>query len=812
MSALRHDLKIASRLLTRNPLFTSVAILTLALGIGLNTAVFSAIDALLLRPLPGAYNPDELVQLYRKWPGMDYGSNSPSSFRDVEERTHDVFSGVAAWAFVPLSVSADGRSERLMGAIASANFFQVYGVSAERGRTFVAQEDSGAGGHPVTVISHALWAGRFASDPNIVGRTVTLNGAPYTIIGVASREFHGPIPVVTPAMWVPLMQIDQIRPESKGALTYRGNNFMNVEARLKPGVTMEQAASRVKAVVVQLQQELPDFYKDAGITFVPQKDAGIHPTMRQAQVGLSGVVMSVVLMLLLIACVNVANLFLARARDRWREMAVRQSLGASRAVLIRQLLTESIVFSVIAGSIGLFVAWGAITVLNGISLPFDVDFTPDIRLSPVVLLFTLAITLVTGLLFGLAPALQATRPSLVPSLKGEAPAGGSKSRMSRSLVVMQMALSLVLLVSASLFLRNLRAATSVDKGFDSSNLILATLNPALQGYDRARTDQFYRELVERIQAIPNVNAVGLADQVPLGLGSSDTGVEVPGYTPAPNESMSIYYASAAPGYFAAMGIPILKGRAFTVQDDTLAPRVIIVNERFAQRFFKDGDALGRTLKTGRQERTIVGIVPTGKYKSLGEDPTAYMYFPEAQRWSAELTLHIRTAGSPTAIVPTLRSEVAALDPAMPLSNVRTMEQYLGTALLPARLTGSVLGIFGLLGLLLAAVGMYGVMAYSVAQRTREIGIRMAIGAAHGQVLSLVMRQGMTLVGIGAVIGLAGAFGASRLVRGLLIGGQAVDPLTFIGVPLILLAVSALAIWVPARRAGAVNPVTAIKSE
>ncbi len=812
MSALRHDLKIALRHLTKSPLFTSVAILTLALGIGLNTAVFSAIDALLLRPLPGAREPDRLVQLYRKWPGMDYGSNSPPSFRDLEERTGDVFSGVTAWAFVPLSVSADGRSERLMGAMAAANFFQVYGVPAERGRTFVAQEDSGAGGHPVTVISHAMWAGRFASDPNIVGRTITVNGAPYTIVGVASAAFHGPIPVVTPVMWVPLAQIDHIRPESRGALTFRGNNFMNVEARLKPGVTMEQAASRVKAVAAQLQQEMPDFYRDAGITFVPQKNAGIHPTMRQAQVGLSGVVMGVVLMLLLIACVNVANLFLARARDRWREMAVRQSLGATRSVLIRQLITESLVFSLIAGGIGLFVAWGTITVLNGISIPFDVYFTPDVRLSPSVLLFTLAITVVTGLLFGLAPALQATRPSLVPTLKGEAPAGGGRSRMSRSLVVVQMALSLVLLASASLFLRNLREATTVDKGFDSSRLVLATVNPQLQGYDRARTDQFYRELVERVQAIPNVKAVGLADQVPLGLGSSDTRVEVPGYTPAQEENMSVFFASAAPGYFEAMGIPILRGRSFTVQDDSLAPAALIVNERFVERFFKDADAVGHTLKVSGRERTIVGVVPTGKYRSLGEDPTAYMYFPEAQRWSAELTLHIRTAGSPAAIVPALRSAVAALDPAMPISNVRTMEEYLGTALLPARLTGSVLGIFGILGLLLAAGGMYGVMAYSVSQRTREIGIRMAIGAGHGQVLGLVMRQGMTLVGIGAAVGLAGAFAASRLVRGLLIGGEAVDPLTFIVVPLVLLAVSAVAIWVPARRAGAVNPVAAIKTE
>lgn len=812
MSSLRHDLKIATRLLMKNPLFTTIAILTLAIGIGLNTAVFSAIDALLLRPLPGVREPDQLVQLYRKRPGMDYGSNNPLSFRDLQERTKDVYSGVTAWAFTALSLSSDGRSQRLMGQLVAANFFQVLGVNAERGRVFATQEDSGAGGHPVLVISHSLWKGRFAGDPAVVGRSVTLNGAPYTIVGVAPASFRGALPFVTPAMWVPLMQLDQVRPDARGSLQSRNSNFMTLVARLRPGVSMEQAESRMKVVASQLAEEMPDAYKDSGITFVPQSEAGIHPTMRSAQVGLSVVVMAVVLMLLLIACVNVANLFLARARDRWREMAVRQSLGASRGVLIRQLMTESILFSVIAGAIGLFVAWAGIVLLNGIPLPFDVDFSPDIRLSPAVLLFALGLALVTGVLFGLAPALQATRPSLVPTLKGEAPAGGSRSRMSRGLVVVQMALSLILLVSASLFLRNLRAATTIDKGFDSSNLVLATVDPGLQGYDRARSEQFFRLVQERVATIPGVRGVGLADQVPLGLGSSDTGVDVPGYTPAPNESMNIYYTSVAPGYFDAMGIPMLRGRAFTIQDDSMAPRALVVNERFVQRFFHEGEALGRTLKVGSREYTVIGIVRTGKYKSLGEDPTAFIYFSQAQRWSSSMTLHIRTAGDPVAVIPALRAEVAALDPAIPLSDVRTMEEYLGTALLPARLTGSVLGIFGVLGLLLAAVGMYGVMAYSVAQRTREIGIRMAIGAAHFQVLGLVMRQGMALVSVGAVVGLAGALAAARLVRGLLIGGQAVDPLTFAGVPLVLIAVAALAIWVPARRAASVNPVSAIKAE
>ena len=812
MQSLLQDLRLARRLLFKSPVFTTVVVLTLALGIGLNTAVFSAVDALLLRPLPGVQDPQHVVLLYRSWPGdVKYGSSSIPHYLDVRERSGDVFSAVGIWNFETMNVSADGRPQRVLGAMVSANYFSLLGVSPAKGRLFLPEEDQGRGAHPVAVLSWNTWQGMFGGDPAIVGKNFVLNGQSYQIVGVAPAEFKSIIPVVSPALYVPLMQFDQIRPESKAQWDNRGSNFMNVIARLKPGVTVAAANARMTALIAQLRTEHPDDYKQSGITIVRQSDAGVHPMFRSATIGLSSVVMAVVLILLLVACVNVANLFLARARDRAREMAIRLSLGAKRSALIRQLLVESFMYAAVATVVGLGIAEWAMSLANRITLPVDVDFSPNLTLSPTVLAFTVVVSLVTALLFGIAPALQATRPSLIPALKGEAPAGESRSRISRGLVVAQMALSIILLVSAGLFLRNLKAATTADKGFVSDHLLIAETDPGLQGYNEARSREFYRRLLERLSANPAVKDVALAEEVPLGLNENDTGVEIPGYVPAANENMSVQLNYASPRYFETMGIPV-KGRGFLAQDDTTARKVLVVNQRFADKYFPGKDAIGQTVKLRGAEHTIVGVVPTGKYQRLGEDPTAFMYIALAQHWNSGMMIHIRTAGEPTALIPALRAEVAALDPTLPLSNVRSMDNILGIALLPARLTGAVLGIFGLLGLALAAIGTYGVMAYSVAQRTREIGIRMAIGAASGDVVRLVMGQGMTLVGIGMAIGLAGAFGASRLIRGVLYGGGENDPLTFVAVPIVLAAVAVLAIWIPARRAAALDPLLALRQE
>ena len=813
MPSLVQDLRYARRILTKSPLFTAVVVVTLAIGIGLNTAVFSAIDTLLLKPLPGVRAPDELVQLYRSWPGgVNYGSNSIPHYQDVRDRSSDVYSGVAAWGFDQVSLTWAGRPQTAFGMSVSANFFNVLGVAPLFGRTFVPAEAVGPGAHPVVVLSYHGWKQLFGGDSSVVGKSVILDGRDYTIVGVTPKEFGGPMPIVTPELFVPLMQVNELRPGNGDVIKARGSNSFNVVARLKPGVTLAQANDRMTALILALRQEFPDQYKDNGIYLVPEPEAGIHPMFKNAEVGLSSVVMGVVAILLLIACVNVANLFLARSRDRAREMAIRLSLGAGRRALIRQLLVESFLFALVSGVAGLAVAWWAIGIANGISLPMDITFRPGLSVSPAVLLFSLGITVVTGFLFGLAPALQATRPSLVPALKGEEAAGESRSRLTRTLVVAQVALSIILLVSAGLFLRNLSQATRIDKGFDANHLLIGGIDPGLQGYTRARSDAFYSQLTERLMANPDVVAVGYTTNLPLSLNENDSGVRVPGYTPGKNENMSIQNSSVTPGYFKAMGIPLREGRAFRAQDDSGAAPVIVVNEQFVHRFWPGQDALGKTVHVHGRDWTVVGVVPTGKYFNLGEEPTAYLFTPEAQEWSYGLQIAIRTRDDPLTEVSALRNAVAALDPNMPLSDVRTMESHLGIALLPARVTGWALGIFGLLGLLLASLGIYGVMAYSVSQRTREIGIRMAIGAGSAAVIRLLMRQGLTLVLVGTAVGLGGAVGVARLIQGQLYGGSGFDPVTFVLVPVVLVVVAMGAIWVPARRAAGLDPVTALRQE
>jgi predicted permease len=813
LAALRQDLRFAGRMFRKSPLFTGIVITTLAIGIGLNTAVFAAVEALLLRPLPGVRAQNELVQLYRSTVGgSDLGSNSIPHFWDVQARSKAVFSGVAAWSLQNISISADGRPRATYGAMVSANFFSVLGATPMTGRFFTPQEDSGRGAHPVAVLSHSAWINFFGGDQNVVGRQVVLNGQNVTIIGIAQAEFSGVMPMATPALWAPLMQLALIRPGSESDFENRGNNYLNIIARLAPGVSVAQANARLSVVSAELLRELPDDYKDRGIRLIRQQDAGLHPSLRGAQIGLSAVVMTVVGMLLMIACVNVANLFLSRARDRAREMAIRLAMGARRGELIRQLLVESVVVSLAAGAVGMVVAYTAISLANRITLPIDIDFQPNLHLSPVVLAFALAIAVATGILFGLAPALQATSPALIPALKGEAPTGTSRSRTSKGLVIAQMAMSIVLLVCAGLFLVNLRSATTIDKGFSATSMLIADVDPGLQGYQRANTEAFYRGLIDRLKALPGVQDVGLSDSPPLGLNNSDTSVEVPGYVAAASEDLSTRYASVDPGYFSAIGIPLRSGRAFTVRDDSAAAAVIVVNERFAKKFWPGQDAVGKTVQTGGRLRTVIGVVPTGKYQRLGEDPQLFMYFPQAQRYVTGMSVMIRTTGDANRLTSALRREVAALDANMPLSNVRSMERHLGFSLLPARVAGAALGVFGLLGLLLASVGMYGVMAYSVSQRTREIGIRMAIGATASDVVRLIMRQGLTLVMIGTVIGLAMAAAASRALSGVLYGGSSLDPATFTIVPLVLIGVAALATFAPARRAASVDPAITLRAE
>lgn len=814
MNDIVRDLRFSVRMLLKNPMFTIAAVTTLALGIGLNAATFSAVHGILLRPLQGAEDTEELVQLYRSWPGIEFGSNSVPHYQDIRDRTTGVFENVSAWYFDPLSISIDGRSERTMGMVVSANFFQTFGARPPLGRAFLpGVEDRDPGAHPVAVISHGYWESSFAADPDVVGSTLTINGHPFEVVGVAPADFRGPVSFAAPPIYLPIMQANVLTPQFN-RLEARGSNSMNVVARLHDGVTPERAQQQMDAVLLQLREEYPNSYEDqVGTKMVLQDEAGIHPSFGAAQMGMSTVMMVVVGMLLLIACVNVANLFLARARDRRREMGIRLSMGAGRGRIIQQLLTESLLFSIIAGLAGLGLAQVATGALANFRPPIDGPWAFNVEMDSTVLVFTFFVSMLTGFVFGMAPALQAANPDTVSAVKGEATSRAGRSRTSSALVVAQMALSLLLLISSGLFLRALQSATAIDPGFDNpSSIALAAADPGLQGYEAARATEFWDRMLEDVSALPEVSSAGLTLSAPLGLSNSDRSVQVPGYEFTEGERSSLHYTYVSEGYIETMGIELLEGRTFERTDDAENAPVMLVNKRFADRFWPGGSPLGKTVTTAGRDWEVVGVVETGKYQSLGEEAKEFMYFPNRVMGRTDMILVARTPGDPRVVMERIRAMVRDIDPDMPLYDVRTMEDHMGIALLPARLGGSVLGLFGLLGLALAAVGIYGVMAYSVSQRRRELGIRVALGADRASVLRLVLTEGMRLTLIGAVIGLVAALVASRLVRGLLYNVDAVDPVAFTVVPLTLLAVAALAVYLPARRAARVDPIGALKSD
>lgn len=700
-----------------------------------------------------------------------------------------------------------------MGLVVSANFFQTYGAQPVLGRAFIpGVEDRDPGAHPVAVISNGFWQTRFGADPDVIGRSISLNGHPFEIVGAAPEDFNGPMSIAEPPIFIPLMMTNVVSP-GFDVLSARGSNSMNVVARMLDGVTLERVAERMDVVLTQLSEEYPDSYDDQlGTTLVLQNEAGIHPSFGAAQMGMSTVMMAVVGLLLLLACVNVANLFLARARDRRREMGIRMSLGAGRGRIVQQILTESLMFSFVAGLAGLAIAKVSVGLLSAFRPPIDGPWSVDVEMDTTVLLFTAAVSLAAGFAFGMAPALQAAKTDTVASVKGTGGRVG-RSRMSSGLVVAQIALSLILLTSAGLFLRSLQAATRIDPGFDDpTNLAMASVDPRLQGYDEPQTRDFWDRVLVDVGRLPDVASAALTSTPPLGLSSSDRSVAIPGYEFAENERSSLHFAYVSEGYVETMGIDLVEGRTFAAADDADAPPVMVVNRRFADRFWPGESGVGKTVETAGESWTVVGVVETGKYGSLSEDPTEYMYLPHRQRFRSDLTLVVRARTDAQGVMQSIRETVRRMDPDMPVYDVRTMEDHMGIALLPARLGGTVLGIFGLLGLVLAAVGIYGVMAYSVSQRKRELGIRVAMGADRRSVLRLVLGEGMKLAVIGTVIGIAAALGAARLVQGLLYDVSAVDPVAFTLVPATLVAVAILAVYIPARRAASMDPMGALKAE
>jgi predicted permease len=836
------DLRYALRILRRSPGFTLVAALLLALGIGANTAIFSVVDAVLLKMLP-VREPERLVLLTH---GGGRTQSDSFSYRNFEQfRDHDwTLSGVLSYYPLRLTVSVNGQPEpAINGQLVTGSYYSVLGVNTTLGRTIAPDDDRAPGAHPVCVISDGYWSRRFGRDPAVVGKTIHVSGFPFTIIGVTPPEFFGLEVGASMDITVPVMMQEQVMPEIRTSANSALDNRFRIMGRLRPGATMEQAqaslgllyqqyiAERFERMSNSPKEKKPDSSMLKERLTVASGSKGLSALRRQFSQPLL-IVMSVAALALLIACANVAGLMLARAVARRKEMAVRLALGSGRLRLVRQLLTESFLLAGLGGLLGLlFARWGTRLLLPLLSqgeIPIHHSFTPDLR----ILSFTAAVAALTGVLFGLTPAFVATRVDLQSALKQDSQgiSGGVRLSSGRVFVVAQVALSLLLLVGAGLFVRSLQKLRQVDTGFARENALVLKLEPVgsdNKGRARSRLTALYDELLRRVVAMPGVQRASLVGYSPIS--RSEWGVmgqnpefrgaiSVEGYQPQSDEDMGIHWMQVYPNSFATLGIPLVSGRDFGAQDSLDAPKVAVINESMARRFFGNESPIGRRFGFGVTERRgeieIIGMVKDAKYKSLREPnrPMFYLPFAQANTGRGQMTLIVRTAEDPALVAVATQREARALDPAMPMFEVETLATQLDASLAQERLVATLSSVFGLLALLLACIGLYGVMAYDVARRIHEIGIRMALGASARQVTQLVLLQTLWLVGIGIVIGLGAALAATRWVKSLLFGLQPHDPMTIGLAVLVLLAVAAVAGYLPARRATRVDPLVALKYE
>jgi predicted permease len=827
------DIRYAIRGLIKRPGFTAIAVLTLALGIGANTAIFSVVNATLMRPLPVS-DPKRLVFVFNGPAGNVFSYPDYAAFRDQ----NNVFDGLIAWGGISASLNSDNQTDLVSGAIVSGNFFDVIGMRAQLGRVISTEDDKTPGAHPVVVISQGLWQRRFAGDPSVVGRQLLLNGNTFTVIGVLPPGFDGLQLGAVRDLYVPLMMQATMRPPRAGysgeknpdLLQVRGNRWLFSVGRLKPGINAGQAQASLALIAKQLEEAYPETNRNRGVSVSAFSETD-DPANRQQLSSVAYLLMGVVGIVLLIACANVANLLLARSSARTKEIAVRLAIGATRWRIVRQLLTEGVVLATLGGAAGLLLAWWATRSLSAAPPPAgSLPITPQFSIDPRVLLFTLALSLLSGIVFGLAPALRASRPDLIPALKDDAAAFFERTRMfslRNLLVVTQVALSVVLLIVAGLFLRSLQQAQTIDPGFDAEKIVTLPLNINLLRYTKAQGREFYRQVVERVEAIPGVESASLARIAAVSGGSSvrslliegragsDNQFRSDGAGAAPGDAESVSSNVIGPRYFQTMGIGLLQGRDFNSQDTEDHPRVVIVNEAFVRRHFPSEDALGKRLSFSGPEgpwREIVGVVRTSKYFSLGEAPTPVAYVPLQQNHETGMTLHVRSKVDPSAIAAAIRNETQSLEKNLPIGNPERMSERVANSLYAARMGAILLAVFGGLALLLAAIGLYGVMSFAVARRTRELGIRVALGAQAGDVFRLVLRQGMTLVVAGLVVGMAAALMVTRLLASFLYGVSTRDAITFTAIPVLLTLIALLACYIPARRATKVEPLVALRYE
>jgi len=807
MDTFLQDLRYGFRQLRKSPAFTLAAVLTLALGIGANATIFTWLNAVLLNPVPGV-NSRDLVSVAWRMPRGGQRSLSWPDYLDYRKRNH-TFQQFAAISLSPVNLSEGVQPERVWGMMVSANYFDMLGVKAALGRTFVPEEDENPGGHPVVVLSRNLWLRKYGGDPQIVGRQIQLNRRAFTVIGVTPEPFTGSILGLRFDLWVPITMFEAIE-GSSNALSQRGVRWLGVQARLKPGVDGRAAAADLTAISASLARE----FSQSDLFPRAETEPVWHDGGGSVLVPVMVLLMAVTAVVLLIACANVANLLLVRAGGRRREFAIRMALGVPRSRLVGQLLVESGLLALSGLAVALLALPWTMVAIQGFTPSSELPVGLNIKADGGVFLFTIAVAALAMLLFGLAPALRASRADVASALKGDSGAstGHTRAWLRNSLVVAQVALSLVLLVSAGLLLKSLHRAISANPGFDPRNVLVAGVDLEPNGYDAARGRVALRQMTERISALHGVTAVSTANRVPLGLaGTNSSRFEAEGYVPTKNEELIAGTNVVGTDYFHTVNTPLLAGRDFTPSDTPESQQVAIVNETFERRYLSHG-AIGRRIQIFGQPRIVTGVVRDSKFYALNEKPAPFVYVPAGQLFESDANFVIRTVGDPQSYARDVERIVHEVDPALPLFGVRPLESAISASYFGQRIGGSFLGFFGAVALALAAIGLYGVLAYTVSQRSREVGIRMALGASRSDVLRLILTQGARLAVTGLAIGLAIALGVTRLMRSLLLDVSPADVQTIAGVSLLLAMVALLASFIPAHSATKIDPILSIRHQ
>ncbi len=800
------DVRYAARSLRKQPLFTLVAIGVIAIGTGAVTTIASAINSMILRPIPGATDPDRLIAFDRRSDdGRQGASVSYHLYERLRDRSH-MLAGVAAWSKADMTLSMGSAGTMVAGNVVSGNYFSVLGLRPAAGRFFLREEDDVPVAHPVVVVSYLYWTVNLGRDRSAIGKPLWVNGNQYTLVGVAPKGFHGVFSPIRVDAWAPLAMQPWLRPQRDLA----DQPWLWTFGRLRAGATRDAARTELSSIIAAhaVETGLVREYTKARVWtgFSLPEDAHVmFLSFAAVLLGAAGLV-------LVIACVNVASMLSARAMARRREMAVRAALGAGRARLVRQLLTESVMLSGAGAIAGVGVAWIASSLLESLPLPADQSFVLELTPDPRVLAFAALLSIVTGIVFGLAPALRGTSADVATRLReNSAASAGGKRRAGNALIVAQLALALTLLVTAGLFARSLVAGTSIDPGFETAHVATIRMNTEAWGYTPDQGRAFYGALRRRVAALPGVDAVSSTTVVPLAAQGSSTRIDASAFGQSPKFTVS--RSDIDPGYFTVLGIPIARGRAIEATDDERAAPVVVINETLERRLTASsgGTAVGRTFGLGSRHVTVVGVARDAKYDDLIATPPV-VFVPLAQQWTPTQTMLVRTKSSPSALAPALDRVVTEIDPRAPHPVVVPMDAATSVALLPQRVAGGFTAVLGLIGLVLASVGLYGTIAYSVGRRTREIGIRVALGAHSTTVLAMILREGMLLASLGLVIGLGLAAAVTRFVSSYLVGVRALDALTFGSMAALLTLVALAASYIPARRAAAIDPVRALKME